>query len=60
MKKTYILPRTRFAALDSELLIAASIDVNGDKTSSESNGGWVKRQQTGNSSYNVWNEDWSK
>ena len=59
MNKKYVSPALRVRILFTESLLAESIKVGSDeKVSSSSDVGFVKEQSS--SSYNVWNDDWSK
>ena len=59
MKKTYIIPSFKLTTMGCETLIAESITVNGDNTTSGTSGGWVKEDNNSQSRYNVWDDDWS-
>ena len=61
MNKKYVSPAQRVRILFTESLLAESIKVgtnSDEKVSSSSDIGFVKEQSS--SSYNVWNDDWSK
>ena len=61
MKKTDIIPEIELMAVNGATFLAESLGVDGDKTVSGGNGGWVKSNDASSrSDYNVWNEDWSK
>ncbi len=61
MKKTYIIPEIELTAVNGSTLLAESLDIDGNKTSTVSNGGWVKGNDASpRSDYNVWDDDWSK
>lgn len=60
MKKAYIIPKLELTYMVCVQMIAESLGIH-DSHATVSNGGWVKEDNTSsNSSYNVWNDDWSE
>ena len=59
MKKKYIIPEVQIVTIEVEHLIADSYVINGERTATGTNGGWVKSDRSSRGSYNVWDEDWS-
>ena len=56
MKKTYILPRTRQNIMLAEAMIAESLEFSSSKQLDQEGDFLIK----GTTSYNVWDDDWSK
>lgn len=58
MKKTYILPRTRQNIMLAEAMIAESLEFSRDSSKQLNQEGDFLIK--GTTSYNVWDDDWSK
>ncbi len=58
MNKRYIKPATRFTQVDTELLIAASLDI--DSTEGNQLGNTEILVKETHHTYNVWDDDWSR
>ncbi len=66
MKKTYIIPMTMMVAVQQQMVIAGSLTANGASGSATfynanaTGEAMVKGDNGSQSSYNVWDDDWSK
>ena len=59
MKKTYISPELVAVELHSRsTVLSGSLVIDGTKTVSGTNGGWVKEDNTSINDVNVWDEEW--
>ncbi len=59
MKKTYISPNTLVVELRCKnCILADSLQMFSSTTVEDSNGGWVKEEQTGSSSGSIWDDEW--
>ncbi len=59
VKKTYIVPQLITAHIAAQSMIALSMD-RGTNTITDQNNILVKGDNSSQSSYNVWDDDWSK
>ena len=59
MKKTYRSPELVAVELHSRsTVLSGSLVIDGTKTVSGTNGGWVKEDNTSINDVNVWDEEW--
>jgi len=58
MKKTYISPESLLVELRCTQMLAESVGINSTTTTTGTNGGWVKEDNSPITDKNIWDEEW--